>query len=250
MKEHESVYAAFANNPVWFVDLFGNNWYISNKSDSDSQPVWLPNEKLANEVFGENGFIDLGENLLPELIVTPEGSSIGDSYNVPNYLINAKGEYGQKEIEGDEHNPRILEYHSTTQNPETGKPYTDDETAWCASFCNWNLVKSGYPSNENKYNATATSYNKWNPQYTKLDKPALGAMAVIKTGKNYHVTFVIGINGDFIHGYGGNQGNQVKVSTYKKIKVEGYYVPVGLSPNYNVPIIKFNFNNKNSESTR
>ncbi|MDT8308076.1 MAG: TIGR02594 family protein, partial [Bacteroidales bacterium] len=214
------------------------------------EPVWLPNDAEATNVYGENGFINLGENLLDAVIITPKGISAGKSYSVPSYLINAKGEYGQKDSqhpEQKEQNPRVLEYHSTTQNPETGKPYTSDEIAWCASFTNWNITQVGLPSNENKYNATATSYNKWNSQYTQLKKPAVGALAVIN---NSHVTFVIGVNGKNIHGFGGNQSNQVKVSTYFNPGNVRYYVPVGITPNYNVPTINYNFNNVKNESTR
>ena len=240
------------NDPINRIDPDGmyDDWYISNREGAIDAPVWLPNDAVAANVYGKDGFISLGENLLPEVVITPDGGSTGISYDLPTYVINAKGEYGQKDSQHKdqkEQNPRVLEYHNTTQNPETGKPFTSDEVAWCASFTNWNITKVGLPSNENKFNATATGYNKWNTQYTQLDKPAIGALAVINSS---HVTFVIGMDGKNVHGFGGNQSNQVKVSTYFNPSSVKYYLPVGVTPNYNVPTIKYNFNKVKNESTR
>jgi hypothetical protein len=36
--------------------------------------------------------------------------------------------------------------------------------------------------------------------------------------------------------------SRVKVSTYNKNNIIGYYLPVGVNPNYNVPKINHNFN--------
>jgi uncharacterized protein (TIGR02594 family) len=255
VKVHESPYATFANNPVWFVDPNGADWFVSNEKGSKDEPVWLPSEDNATNVFGKNGFVSLGENVLPKANVSANGngSSSNSNYNVPSYLINAKGEYGQKEIKGSEHNPRILEYHSTTTDGSTGKPCTTDEAAWCASFINWNVTQVGLSSNDNPYSANAWSY-KNNTNVSKIDKPALGAITLLKnieTG-DMHVTFIIGVNGNTIHGYGGNQRDQVKVSSYpdSEYKVTGYYMPIGVTPNYNLPTIKHNFNTNKSESTR
>ncbi len=256
VKVHESPYATFANNPIWFVDPSGADWFVSNEKGSKDEPVWLPSEDNATSVFGKNGFVNLGENLLSTASVSANNNNSSSSkgnYNVPNYLINAKGEYGQKEIKESEHNPRILEYHSTTTDGSTGKPCTTDEAAWCASFVNWNVTQVGLPSNDNPYSANAWSYRK-NSNVEKIDKPALGAITLIKnieTG-DLHVTFLIGVNNATVHGYGGNQKDQVKVSSYpaSKYVVTGYYMPNGVTPNYNVPTIKHNFNTNKSESTR
>jgi uncharacterized protein (TIGR02594 family) len=249
----QSTYVSMDNNPINLTDPqgLGTDWYVSNVEGSSSEAIWLPSDAAATTHFGDNSFINLGENLASDFVITPEGGTQGQGYSVPNYLINAKSEYGQKDSQHKDQkgqNPRVLEYHSTTKNPDTGKPYTSDETAWCASFINWNIIAVGLPSNENKFNATATGYHKWNTQYTKLDKPAIGAIAVIKTTGGYHVTFVVGVYGNYIHGYGGNQGNQVKISTWNKTKVSGYYLPVGVVPNYNVPVV--NFNKTSGEGTR
>lgn len=244
-----SPYAWCGNNPVNRIDPTGMDWFVSNIPTTNDDPVWLPSINDANSYYGNDGYINLGENLLNQLEVTPQGSTMGNSFEVPSYLLNAKGEYGQKDSEHANQmgmNPRVLEYHATTQNPETGKPYTSDMVAWCASFVNWNVIQAGLIGNNNKFNATAASYNKWNETVTQIKKPALGAIAVINSS---HVTFVVGINGKNIHGYGGNQSNQVKVSTYYNPKSVKYFMPINVIPNYNVPNINHNFNKQN-ESTR
>jgi uncharacterized protein (TIGR02594 family) len=58
-----------------------------------------------------------------------------------NTLDIALKEYGIWEWPGAENNPRVLNYFK-----EIGQGWVkDDETAWCAAFVNWCLVKSGKP---------------------------------------------------------------------------------------------------------
>ncbi len=241
-----SPYHYAACNPILITDPDGRDWYIPNAEGDNSDPVWFPNDADATSHFGEGAFINLGESLLDEVVVTPEGVSSGKGYNVPNYLINAKGEYGQTEIAGDEHNPRILEYHLTTTDGSTGQSCTTDEAAWCASFINWNVTESGLAGNDNQYSANAWSY-RFNSNVQEIDRPAIGAVALIN---NSHVTFVVGVNGNNIHGYGGNQRDQVKVSTYVNPSSVRYFIPIGVTPNYDVPTIRHNFNTEQNESTR
>jgi hypothetical protein len=49
----------------------------------------------------------------------------------------AEKELGIKERPKSAHEPRIIEYHSTTGR------FKDDETPWCSSFVNWVLAKLG-----------------------------------------------------------------------------------------------------------
>ncbi|MBF00215.1 TIGR02594 family protein [Flavobacterium coralii] len=119
------------------------------------------------------------------------------------------------------HNQSIVDYHSTTGG------WKEDETAWCASFVNWSLVKSGVPSINS---AKAFDYKKYG---TKLDKPAYGAIAIM----NYsHVGFVAGYNSDGrIILLGGNQGDAVNLSPNLKTAVLQYRYPEGYTPNYTLP---------------
>ena len=53
----------------------------------------------------------------------------------------AIGQIGIKEIVGKEHNPEVLKYFK-----EIGHEWVkDDETAWCAAFVNWVLMKANKP---------------------------------------------------------------------------------------------------------
>lgn len=245
-----------ANNPVNMVDPDGNDWYVTSTEGSSDDPIWLPADAAANEVFGEGNWVNLGESVIGEVQVGPgaDNSSAPKNYSAPPQLLSAKGEYGVKEnTSATEHNSRVLEYHSTTNNPETADPddhYQNDEVPWCASFANWNVIQAGLPANENEFNSTASSYHQWNESVRILEKPALGAFAIIKTGSQWHVTMVIGTNGKYIHGYGGNQANQVKISTYNTSNVMRYVMPIGVEPNYNVPTINHNFNSRGNDSTR
>jgi uncharacterized protein (TIGR02594 family) len=244
-KHYISNYAVLGNNPILMIDPNGADWYISNGEDASDEPVWLPNDEEATGLYGEGAFINLSENLLTEVVVTTEGNSTGKSYNVPDYLINAKGEHGVTETPGAENNPRILEYHATTLNGQTGEPCTSDADDWCASFTNWNIEQVGREGNDNPYSANAWSY-RYNSNVVEIDRPAVGSIALIN---NSHVTFVVGVNGNYIHGFGGNQNDQVKISTYSNANAR-YFIPVGVTPNYDVPTIQRNFNTQQNESTR
>jgi uncharacterized protein (TIGR02594 family) len=132
---------------------------------------------------------------------------------------------GVKRRAGRAHDPRILEYLSATNLGGTDKGR--DETPYCAAFCNWTLVKGGY---RGIAGARALDYARWG-RSTKDNKPALGAVAVIRfpgTTK-HHVTFVAGMNngGVSLATLGGNQGdaNAVTHSTLPKVWVIAYRYP-------------------------
>ena len=152
---------------------------------------------------------------------TPQAGSIGGD---PRWITIAKAEIGTKEIKGAEHNPRVVEYHSTT-----GK-FGNDETAWCSSFVNWVMLRAGHAGTNS---AVATSWRNWGK---KLDQPAYGAIAVIDwdgpgPGWQGHVGFVVGKVGSSIQLLGGNQSDAVNVKNFGTGKVIAYVVP----SNYEVP---------------
>ena len=132
---------------------------------------------------------------------------------------------GVKRRAGRAHDPRILDYLSATNLGGADKGR--DETPYCAAFCNWTLVKGGY---RGIAGARALDYARWG-RSTKDNKPALGAVAVIRFPgtTTHHVTFVAGMNngGVSLATLGGNQGdaNAVTHSTLPKTWVIAYRYP-------------------------
>ncbi|OOF73979.1 hypothetical protein BKG96_11300 [Rodentibacter caecimuris] len=153
----------------------------------------------------------------------------------------ARKELGVKEIpKKTNNNPRIIEYHSTT-----GK-FSDDETPWCSSFVNWVMGKAGIKGTNS---ARALSWKSWG---TTLDKPAYGAIGVIKWAKGGHVGFVVGIKLDRtgkekIILLGGNQSDKVQYSEFSKHLFVAFVYPPNYTPLYEIP--KWN-NSKLDDSGR
>jgi len=112
-------------------------------------------------------------------------------------------------VPGKAANPHIIEYFKETSLSKSMASI--DETAWCAAFCNWCLVKAGF---KGTHNAMAVSFRNWG-RPTRGNKPALGAVALIrfKDGR-HHVTFVAGVDksGTRLATLGGNQGKTSAVT--------------------------------------
>lgn len=112
-------------------------------------------------------------------------------------------------VPGKAANPHIIEYFKETSLNKSMA--ATDETAWCAAFCNWCLVKAGF---KGTHNAMALSFQRWG-RATRGNKPALGAVALIrfKDGR-HHVTFVAGMDksGTRLATLGGNQGKTSAVT--------------------------------------
>ncbi|HMP04174.1 MAG TPA: TIGR02594 family protein [Gemmatales bacterium] len=142
----------------------------------------------------------------------------------PAWMKVARGEIGQKEIAGAQHNPRIIQYHATTTLKAT-----TDETAWCASFVNWVLKQAGVPGTNS---AAAASWLNWGVE----SQARVGAIVVIynaaaansslSTSGN-HVGFLIEETPAHYSILGGNQSDQVKISNFSKSKwrLKGYRWP-------------------------
>lgn len=131
----------------------------------------------------------------------------------PAWLEIAEAEIGTTEKRGGE-NPRIIEYHASTSLKAR-----EDEIPWCASFVNWCLVKAGQKATGS---AAAISFAAWGD---RLTEPREGCITVIrqrKKGQDHatgsssgnHVAFFKHIKDGRIYLLGGNQGDQVKVSSF------------------------------------
>lgn len=127
----------------------------------------------------------------------------------------AKKEIGQKEIEGSETNPRIREYHR-----ETTLSATNDETPWCSSFLNWVMKQAGHLGTRS---AAAKSWALWGQ---KLELPQYGCVVVFE----HHVGLFVKEIPFFVCVLGGNQGNQVKESWFKKAGIISYRWPQEVPP--------------------
>ena len=149
----------------------------------------------------------------------------------PPYMRTARQELGVTEIQGDQHNERVLEYLRTT-----GDWWNTDETPWCSGFVNWTL---GGCNIRGTNDARALSWDNWG---TSLDRPALGSVAIIDNGNGTgHVGFVAGTSGDNIVLLGGNQSNQVRYSSFSRNRIINYVVP----RHYSIHMLQFNLPNYN-----
>jgi uncharacterized protein (TIGR02594 family) len=138
----------------------------------------------------------------------------------------------------DANNPKILEYLATFsylgtiwKDKAAKKTLADvDETAWCACFVNWCLIRSGRAA------GPSARAKDWLNYGTPLDVPVPGAITVIykkpkpsTTGfspSGYHVGFYVrGGDGGSITLLGGNQDNSVCQKTFVGHTVQGYRWP-------------------------
>lgn len=131
-----------------------------------------------------------------------------------HYLIALK-EVGVKEIKGEAHNKRIIEYHSAT---DLGA--TEDEISWCAAYVNW-CLKQAHRKGTNK--ANARSFLDWGDIVLTPKKGDIVIFwRVSKTGWQGHVGFFVEETKDYILVLGGNQNNEVNFSHCKKSQLLGY----------------------------
>jgi uncharacterized protein (TIGR02594 family) len=166
-------------------------------------------------------------------IENPDVISVGQKINVPSSqppppvpstsdspwfdIAKREMETGVDEIPGPRDNPRILEYHASTNLKAT-----DDETAWCSAFVNWCIEQAGLQGTKS---AAARSWLKWGKT---LNQARQGCIVVLKRGNNQwqgHVGFFHSEDGPRILVLGGNQSNQVNISSFRASDVLSYRWP-------------------------
>lgn len=131
---------------------------------------------------------------------------LGAPDGTPPWLEVARREIGIREFPGADQNPRIVEYHKATTLRAT-----EDEVPWCSSFVNWCMQQSGQ---QGTGSASARSWLAWGE---RIEQPRTGCVAVFRRGQDPtmgHVAFFLRDRGAFLEVLGGNQSNQVKVSSY------------------------------------
>ncbi|MEM0926563.1 MAG: TIGR02594 family protein, partial [Planctomycetota bacterium] len=112
---------------------------------------------------------------------------------------------GIKEIVGEKHHHRIMEYFRTCDNlyatPNKAR-YTEkngeEGVKWCSAFVNWCVGQVGITGTRN---ARALSWLQWG---RPLKEPQVGAIVVMKTSRWRHVAFVDEHRGRLMM-LGGNQ---------------------------------------------
>lgn len=133
-----------------------------------------------------------------------------------NHLEIALQEYGVKEIVGDKHNPRVVQYSQDIGNTWV----TTDEVYWCSEYVNWCLLQVGMKGTNS---AVARSFLKWGEE-TKT--PRVGDIVVFwrepKGSNNGHVGFYINETPTTVRVLGGNQNDEVNITSFKKEQVLSY----------------------------
>jgi len=124
--------------------------------------------------------------------------------------------YGLKEIAGPGHNAEIVKFFK-----EIGFDWVkDDETAWCSAALNYFCKKLGF-ERSGKLDARS-----WLKVGTKVDKPKFGDVVVYwrddPASWKGHVGLYISEGDGLIYTLGGNQGNMLQISIYRKDRVLGY----------------------------
>lgn len=134
------------------------------------------------------------------------------------WLNAAYGEIGQREFDGPEDNPRIMEYIAMV-SPLQG--IHDDGTGvdWAPAFVAWSLNQAGIRAPQSM---DPLAWLDWGRPVTT---PEEGCVAVFTFAQGTHVGFYVGEQGDYVKSLGGNQDDSVKIKHYPKVAVTGYRLP-------------------------
>jgi uncharacterized protein (TIGR02594 family) len=136
----------------------------------------------------------------------------------PSWMVEAWRDFGQREVAGEDNNPRIV----TMYRDAGAASVTDDETAWCAAYVGACLSRVGIkPSGS----LMARSYLGWG-ETISVGRP--GAIAVFSRGGDPtfgHVAFWLGETARSIVVLGGNQGDAVTVQAFPRERLLGLRWP-------------------------
>ncbi|MEK7179967.1 MAG: TIGR02594 family protein [Patescibacteria group bacterium] len=131
-------------------------------------------------------------------------------------ILIALNEFGTQGIQGVTNNPRVLQYFS-----DIGQKWVkDDETAWCAAFMNWCLLKAGVQGTNSLLARSFLNYG------INTNYPVLGDIVVLwrinRTSPYGHVGIFIKETENMIYILGGNQANSVNVTGFPKGQLLSY----------------------------
>lgn len=131
----------------------------------------------------------------------------------PKWLQSARKYLGQREVPGSQSNPWILGLWATIPWIWSTVTRKDDTLLpWCGAFVRLCLTEAGLTPPKAWYRAS--EYQRYGINtFTSV----VGAIGVIKNGKQWHVGFVVGRdNAGNIIMLGGNQNDSVKLSAFKQ----------------------------------
>lgn len=164
---------------------------------------------------GLSGSGMIGEKTLEFLGLKVESNFMGTDISTKVYEMATK-EIGQKEVKGEQDNPRILEYHQTT-----GK-FSDDSVSWCGSFVSWCLTQCGLPT----LGSEGASARAWLKYGKETKSPKKGDIVVFwRVARNSwqgHVAFYDSETTTHIRCLGGNQSDAVNIQSYAKSQLLGF----------------------------
>ena len=145
------------------------------------------------------------------------------------YIKIARSYIGTKELKGYKNNDKIIQFHKDANLPIRK---ITDEIPWCGSFVTSCIKKDKTLKDKlPKYGFRAKSWLDYGiSSLTKYKKISYGSIAVKSRKHGGHVTFVIGQSksGKYLYCLGGNQGDSVKVSKYKKSIFIDFRLPVNI----------------------
>jgi uncharacterized protein (TIGR02594 family) len=131
----------------------------------------------------------------------------------------AVNELGQKEISGPAENPSIVRYAREGGSFEWKN---EEDTPWCSIFVNWCARKTGLKG------SGLASARSWLAVGQGVDNPQPGDIVVFwresRESWKGHVGFFFGFSkdGKRVFCLGGNQGNQVSITSFDIDQVLGY----------------------------
>lgn len=147
--------------------------------------------------------------------------------NLQAYAIALK-ELGQREIPGEQDNPRIVDYHDFTTLDAN-----DDETAWCSAFVNYCVAHAKGKTDPGEWlalgpegtgKANARSWLSYPNQGEGVRGDIVILWRISPDDWRGHVGFVCEPNdgrGNVLT-LGGNQGNAVTIKAYPRARILGF----------------------------
>lgn len=176
--------------------------------------ILIVNDNVWREVELEDGDLALASGLFLRLYQGPLEAPPAPlpKPQEPRHLIIARGELGVKEIDGAGSNPRIVAYHQTCTLKAT-----DDETSWCSAFVNWCIVQAVLRGTNS---AAAISWMQWG-RSVPLAQGQPGDIAVFSRSGGNHVGFHISHDDNALRILGGNQSDEVNITTFSRARFLG-----------------------------